>query len=98
LIQQVYEDTRLPDKPRNFVGMAKDIPTTEMEAMLLAAMPVDAAAGSLLAQQRGRTVREALMAKGLGSARLFLGEPKLRGEASDNAPWVPQAQLSLSVN
>ena len=56
-------------------------------------MPVDAAAARALAQQRGRTVREALMAKGLGSERLFIGEPKLRGEAADNSPWVPQAQL-----
>ena len=38
------------------------------------------------------------MAKGLGSERLFIGEPKLRPEASDNAVWVPQAQLTLSVN
>jgi hypothetical protein len=38
------------------------------------------------------------MAKGLGSDRLFLGETKLRAEAADNAPWVPQAQLTLSVN
>lgn len=98
LVRQVYEDTRLPDKPRNFIGMAKDIPVAEMEAMLVAAMPVDAAAGRLLAQQRGRVVREALMAKGLGSERLFIGEPKLRGEAADNASWVPQAQLSLSVS
>jgi uncharacterized protein involved in outer membrane biogenesis len=98
LVRQIYEDTRLPDKPRNVIGMAKDIPVAEMEAMLVAAMPVDAAAGRLLAQQRGRTVREALMAKGLGSERLFIGEPKLRTEAADNTPWVPQAQLSLSVN
>ena len=98
LVRQIYEDTRLPDKPRNFIGMAKDIPVAEMEAMLVAAMPVDAAAGRALAQQRGRTVREALMAKGLGSERLFIGEPKLRGEAADNSPWVPQAQLTLSVN
>ena len=98
LVQQIYEDTRLPDKPRNLIGMAKDIPLAEMEAMLVAAMPVDAAAGRLLAQQRGRTVREALMAKGLGSERLFIGEPRLRTEAADNAAWVPQAQLSLSVN
>jgi hypothetical protein len=69
-----------------------------MEAMLVAAIPVDAAAGKLLAQQRGRAVREALMAKGLGSERLFLGEPKLRGDTADNAQWVPQAQLTLSVN
>jgi hypothetical protein len=43
-------------------------------------------------------VREALMAKGLGSERLFIGEPKLRGESADNSPWVPQAQLTLSAN
>jgi uncharacterized protein involved in outer membrane biogenesis len=98
LVGQIYEDTRLPDKPRNVIGMVKDIPAAEMEAMLVAAMPVDAAAGRLLAQQRGRTVREALMAKGLGSERLFIGEPKLRSDAADNTPWVPQAQLSLSVN
>jgi len=98
LVGQIYEDTRLPDKPRNVIGMVKDIPVAEMEAMLVAAMPVDAAAGRLLAQQRGRTVREALMAKGLGSERLFIGEPKLRSDAADNTPWVPQAQLSLSVN
>jgi hypothetical protein len=98
LVKQIYDDTRLPDKPRNFIGMAKDIPVAEMEAMLVAAMPADAAAGRLLAQQRGRTVREALMAKGLGSERLFIGEPKLRGESADNSPWVPQAQLTLSVN
>ena len=98
LVKQVYDDTRLPDKPRNFIGMAKDIPTAEMEAMLVAAIPVDAAAGKLLAQQRGRAVREALMAKGLGGERLFLGEPKLRGDTADTAQWVPQAQLTLSVN
>ena len=98
LVQQIYEDTRLPDKPRNAIGLAKDIPVAEMEALLVAAMPVDAAAGRQLAQQRGRTVREALMAKGLASERLFLGEPKLRADATDNAPWLPQAQLTLSVN
>jgi uncharacterized protein involved in outer membrane biogenesis len=98
LVEQIYEDTRLPDKPRNFIGMAKGIPVVEMEVMLVAAIPVDAAAGRLLAQQRGRMVRESLMAKGLGSERLFIGEPKLRGDAADNAPWVPQVQLTLSVN
>ncbi|MGL6110180.1 MAG: hypothetical protein ACRC2B_08800, partial [Rubrivivax sp.] len=67
-------------------------------AMLEAAVPIDAAAARQLALERGRAVREALMAKGLGSERLFLGEPKLRPEGTDNAGWVPQAQLALSVN
>jgi len=98
LVKQIYDDTRLPDKPRNVIGMAKALPTAEMQAMLVAAMPVDAAAAGQLAQQRGRTVREALMAKGLGSERLFIGEPKLRGDAADTTLWVPQAQLTLSAN
>jgi uncharacterized protein involved in outer membrane biogenesis len=97
LVRQLYADTRLPDKPRNLIGMAKDIPLPEMEAMLVAAMPADAAAARRLAAQRGLTVRDALIAKGLGSERIFLGEPKVRDAAPDNAPWVPQAQLALSA-
>ena len=42
--------------------------------------------------------RDALIAKGLDRARLFLGEPKLHTPDADHAPWVPQAQLTLSVN
>jgi hypothetical protein len=98
LVRQLYADSRLPDKPRNLVGMAKDLPLAEMEAMLEAGVPVDAAAARQLAVQRGRAVREALVAKGLGSERLFLGEPKLRPEGTDNAGWTPQAQLTLSAN
>jgi hypothetical protein len=98
LIKQLYAETALAGKPRNLVGMAKDIPSADMEAMLEAAVPVDAAAGRALAVQRGRAVREALVAKGLGSERLFLGEPKPKPEGADNPASMPQAQLTLSVN
>ena len=64
----------------------------------MAAMPIDDAGARALAQQRGRSVRDALIAKGLDRARLFLGEPKLHTPDADHAPWVPQAQLTLSVN
>ncbi|MBN8492530.1 MAG: hypothetical protein J0M00_14020, partial [Burkholderiales bacterium] len=96
LVQQLYDDTRLPDKPRNAIGMAKSVPVPEMEAMLVAAMPVDEAAARQLAVQRARTVRDALVAKGLGSERLFLGDVQMKPEAKDNVAWVPQAQLTLS--
>lgn len=98
LVRQIYADTKLPDKPRNIIGLAKDIPVAEMEAMLVAAMPVDDAAARELAQQRGRTVRDALVAQGLGSERLFLGEAQLHSTGTDKAPWVPQARLTLSAN
>jgi hypothetical protein len=68
-----------------------------MEAMLLAAMPADEAAARQLAVLRARMVRDALIAQGLGSERLFLGDAKLHTGAGDAAPWVPQAQLTLSV-
>jgi uncharacterized protein involved in outer membrane biogenesis len=97
LVRRIYADTKLPDKPRNFIGLAKDIPLAEMQARLMAAMPIDDAAAQALAQQRGRTVRDALIAKGLDSARLFVGEPKLHQDKADNAAWVPQAQLTLTV-
>ena len=98
LVRQVYSDTRLPDKPRNLIGMAKDIPVDEMEAMLVAAIPVDEATARQLAVLRARTVRDALTAKGLGGERLFLGDAKLNTESKDNGAWVPQAQLTLSAS
>ena len=98
LVRRIYDDTPLPDKPRNFIGLTKNIPLAEMQERLVAATPIDDAAARQLALQRGRVVRDALIAKGLGSERLFLGEPKLRAAQTDNAPWVPQAQLTLSVN
>jgi hypothetical protein len=98
LVREIYDDASLPDKPRNLIGMAKDIPVPDMEAMLVAAMPADEAAARRLAAERGRSVREALIAKGLPGNRLFIAEPKLHLPAgTDNAAWVPQAQLTLSA-
>jgi hypothetical protein len=34
LLKAVYKDTDIPDKPRNLVGLAKSLPTAEMEALL----------------------------------------------------------------
>ena len=49
-----------------------------------------------LALQRGLAVRDALIAKGLPSDRLFLGAPKLRASGEDDAAWTPRVQLSLA--
>ncbi len=97
LIRRVYDETRLPDKPRNLIGLAKDIPVEQMEAMLVAALPADEAAARALAQQRGRGVRDALLAKGLPGARLFLAEAKDPPAAADNASWTPRARLVLGA-
>jgi hypothetical protein len=96
LVRQVYSATKLPDKPRNLIGLAKDIPVPEMENLLMAAVPVTDDTARQLALQRGLAVRDALIDRGLPSERLFLAAPKLRS-ASDDGPWTPRVQLSLAT-
>ena len=98
LLKQLYKDTDLPNKPRNVLGFAKDVSGAEMEALLKARAPVTEEAMRALALQRGIAVRDALMAKGLPSERLFLAAPKLRVSGEDDASWTPRVQLSLSTN
>ena len=87
----------MPDKPRNAIGLTKDIPAPEMEALLKKQMRVSEDTARQLALQRGLAVRDALVAKGLASERLFLAAPKLRGSGEGDASWTPRAELSLAV-
>ena len=98
LLKQVYKDTEIPNKPRNALGFAKDIPAAEMETLLKSRLIVDEEAMRELALQRGIAVRDALIAKGLPSERLFLAAPKLRASGEGDAAWTPRVQLSLSTN
>jgi hypothetical protein len=98
LLKQVYKDTDIPNKPRNAIGFAKDIPAPEMEALLKTRTVVSAEAMRELALQRGIAVRDALIVKGLPSERLFLAAPKLRVSGEDDAAWTPRVQLSLAVH
>ena len=70
-----------------------------MEALLATHTPVTVDTMRELALQRSLTVRDALVAKGLTSDRLFVAAPKLRqpSDAGADATWAPRAQLALSV-
>ena len=98
LIKRVYDDSKLPDKPRNAIGFAKAIPATEMESLLLKAIVVSPDSTRELALQRGLAVRDALIAKGLPSERLFLAAPKLQAPGENESAWSPRVQLTLSSN
>lgn len=97
LVKRLYVDTKLPNKPRNPLGLAKDIPVAEMEALLRASHLVSEDSARELALQRGLAVRDALIAKGLPSERLFLAAPRLRVWGEDDAAWTPRVQLSLAT-
>jgi len=97
LVRTIYRDADLPDKPRNVLGFAKDIPVVEMETLLKKHLVVDGEAARELALQRGVTVRDALVAKGLPADRLFLAAPKVRAAGDETGDWSPRAQLALSL-
>ncbi|PKO60943.1 MAG: hypothetical protein CVU24_10920, partial [Betaproteobacteria bacterium HGW-Betaproteobacteria-18] len=75
LLKAVYKRADFP-KPRNLIGLTKDIPVPEMEALLLANLRVTEPAMQALAEQRGVVVRDYLASLKLPMERLFLGAAK----------------------
>ena len=92
LLKEVYKRADIV-KPRNAVGLAQDISDTEMEALLLANIPVTEDAIRELALQRGVAVKDYLAARQLPLARLFLGAVK---PVAADAKWTPRAELNLA--
>src|SRR5690606_26678625 len=84
LLREAYRRADIP-KPRNFIGIAKDIPPEEMRALLLAAQVPDEQAMRDLAVARAVAVRDALLERKLASDRVFLGAPRIAAGATDAA-------------
>lgn len=99
LLKAVYDNAKLPDKPRNFLGLAKDLPAEEMRERLMDSYVVDDEQMRELALRRSIAVRDALIAQGVPNARLFLSSPKQRSAADsrDDKPWTPHVDLALSA-
>lgn len=98
LLRRIYADTALPNKPRNLIGLARELPPAEMEQRLLAAIAVTEDSARQLAVQRALAVRDALIAQGVPGERLFVAAPRLheaKAEGEKAAPWAPQVELSL---
>ncbi|MEO8022850.1 DUF748 domain-containing protein [Polaromonas sp.] len=93
LLKAVYQRAEMA-KPRNMVGLAKDLPVPEMEKLLMAGIVADDSALRELAVQRAVAVKDYLAASGLPPARLFLGVPK---NAPADAKWTPRAELNLAM-
>ncbi|WP_423455897.1 hypothetical protein [Ottowia sp. VDI28] len=85
LLKQVYRRADLPGKPRNALGITKNVSVPEMEALLLAHISVGEDAMRQLAVQRGVAVKDYLTSKKLPADRLFLGAART-GEAAKGAP------------
>ncbi|WP_440108625.1 DUF748 domain-containing protein [Acidovorax sp. BL-A-41-H1] len=93
LLKEAYRRADMA-KPRNLVGLAKELTTAEMEALLMASQPATDAMAAELAQERGQAVRAFLVAQKLPPERLFVAAPKA-GTPPDQ--WTPRADLSLKA-
>ncbi|MBA4060754.1 MAG: hypothetical protein C0470_10365 [Verminephrobacter sp.] len=93
LLKAAYGRANIP-KPRNLVGIAKDLTVPEMEALLMANQPATEAMAAELAAQRGHAIQSYLAAQKLPAERLFLAAPKTGSQVPKGAP---QAELSLAT-
>jgi len=93
-LEDVYDDTDIEDKPRNFIGMAKSVPPDQMEAMLLAAAPVDEEALRKLADARAQAVYELLQESGPAD-RIFVVAPKLDAGGIDDGGPASRVDFAL---
>jgi hypothetical protein len=91
LLRAAYRRADFP-KPKNLIGMTKDIPVPDMQALLLANMVVDQDAVRDLALQRGVVTRDYLLTQQVPAERLFLSAIKT-DLPKDEAK--PRAQLTL---
>ena len=93
LLKEVYRRADMP-KPRNLVGLAKELTVPEMEALLLANQPATEAMAAELATQRGQAIRSYLVSQRLPVERLFVAAPKA-GKQPEK--WIPRAELTLAT-
>ncbi len=93
LLKEVYRRADMP-KPRNLIGLAKDMPPGDMERLLLAHIAVPADAMRALAVARGAAARDYLAQHAVPLDRLFVGAP--RADAGGDA-WTPRASMTLQA-
>ena len=96
-LKRLYKAAKLPNKPKNLLGLAKDLPPEQMRGLLLGSYTVDDEALRQLAVARATAVHDALLARGAPNARVFLAAPKLCDQACDET-WRPHVELSLGAH
>jgi len=75
-LKMAYKEEKFP-KPRNILGMAKDLPVPEMEKLMLTHIEVKEGDLRNLAQQRAMKVKDAILKSGqVEPERVFILEPK----------------------
>jgi uncharacterized protein involved in outer membrane biogenesis len=88
-----YKEAPIKERPRNFIGLLKDAAPADMEAMLYAHASTGDDALRVLAQDRAQAVKQALVARGIASERLFV----VTGATAKDAKGAPLARVDLAL-
>ena len=87
-LQRAYKEAKFP-KPRNLIGMQKDLPVEEMEKLMLTNLPATDEDVQQLALRRAENVQSWLIEEGkVPPERLFLVEPKAESGDKDKGSRV----------
>ncbi|MBS1210134.1 MAG: hypothetical protein H6R19_2532, partial [Proteobacteria bacterium] len=95
LLKTVYETEKIDARPRNALGILKNIPVEDMERIILSSYVVTPAELQALASQRAQEVRARLLDQtGVLPERLFFLNSTVAAEA-DSAKQLPRVEFSL---
>ncbi len=87
-LKRAYKEAKFP-KPRNVIGMQKDLPVEEMEKLMLTNLPASDDDVKELALQRAETVQGWLIEQGkVPAERIFLLPPKRGADDKGNGSRV----------
>ncbi len=96
-LKRLYAASKLPNKPKNLLGLPKDLPPEQMRGLLMGSYPVEDEALRQIAVARATAVRDALLARGAPNARVFVAAPKVCDQACDEV-WRPHVEMSLGAH
>ncbi|MFH7110972.1 DUF748 domain-containing protein [Achromobacter xylosoxidans] len=94
-LEEVYDDTDIKDKPRNFIGMAKSVPSEQMEEMLRSVAPVGEEQLRQLADARAQAVYEKLQAQEGLADRVFIVASQLDADGIKDEGLPSRVDFSL---
>ena len=94
---QVYREKDFP-KPRNFIGMTKKLPESEMEKLIYANTEVDEEVLGKLARERALAVQKFHSEEGqMPKERIFLKEPEITAAPDKETTTRARVELGASV-
>jgi hypothetical protein len=90
-----YQEAKFP-KPRNVIGLAKELPVAEMEQLMLTNATATEEDLRVLANRRAQTTKDWLVGKGgVPAERVFLVAPKLAPEGIKDKGKPERVDFSL---